>query len=406
MTLADLLEQQQDAIVERWLEQVRPLAPRPDLTRAELVGTHPALLAVLVRALRSPDGPSAFRALLACSPVAGEHGSQRRRLGYATDAVACEYPLLQEVILQMAQASGVEVHAAEGVLLARCTRMATAAALAYPGERSELARQANQRIAESEAWLRLVVDSIPSLIAFVDADQRYVLCNDAFHTWFGVDPATLPGRTVREVVGEENYARVRPHIEQVLAGESVRWSVPFRFSGGRLGAIEATAVPYRALDGRVVGYVLLVQDVTERKRLEAELQRASDALERGDAMYVVDRDFRYVIVNQALERLTGKLRQEMLGRTVWELYPDAAQQDSLAWREFHRVRDEQVPVQFEERSASLDAWLEVAVYPTQEGGIAAFIRDISERKRLEAELRRAFDALEHGDPMYILDREF
>ncbi|MCI0571619.1 MAG: RsbRD N-terminal domain-containing protein, partial [Myxococcaceae bacterium] len=114
MTLADLLERQQDAIVERWLQQVRPLAPRLGLPRVELVDTLPALLAELARALRSPDGPSAFRALPAYSHVAGEHGKQHRRLGYATDAVACEYPLLQEVILQMAQASGVEVHTHRG----------------------------------------------------------------------------------------------------------------------------------------------------------------------------------------------------------------------------------------------------------------------------------------------------
>ncbi|MCI0672221.1 MAG: RsbRD N-terminal domain-containing protein, partial [Myxococcaceae bacterium] len=182
MTLADLLERQQDAIVERWLQQVRPLAPRLGLPRVELVDTLPALLAELARALRSPDGPSAFRALPAYSHVAGEHGKQHRRLGYATDAVACEYPLLQEVILQMAQASGVEVRTTEGLVLARCMGMASAAVLAHPGERPELARQAGERAATSEERLRLVVDSLPTLIAYIDADQRYVLGNDAYRT--------------------------------------------------------------------------------------------------------------------------------------------------------------------------------------------------------------------------------
>ncbi|MCI0570611.1 MAG: PAS domain-containing protein, partial [Myxococcaceae bacterium] len=403
MILVDLLEQQQDAIVERWLEQVRPLAPRPDLTRVELVGTLPALLTELARALRQS---SAFPAPPACSHVAEEHGKQRRRLGYATGAVAREYPLLQDAILQMAQARGVEVRTTEGLLMARCMGAASEAALAHSEEQPGLARQAKERIGESEERLRLVVDSLPSLIAYIDADQRYVLGNAAYCTWYGVAPGTLHGRTVREVVGEENYARIRPYIERVLAGEVVHYSEPFLFAGGRHGHAEATLVPHRGPDGRMLGYVVLVQDVTERKVLEAELRRASDSLEHGDPMYILDRDFRYVLVNQGMERLTGKPRQELLGRVLWEVFPTSPQPDSLVGREFHRARDERVPVQFESFSETMGRWMETTVYPTPEGGIAVFHRDISERKRLEAELRRAFDALEHGDPMYILDREF
>ncbi|MCI0672931.1 MAG: hypothetical protein L0Y64_20990, partial [Myxococcaceae bacterium] len=159
---------------------MRPLAPRPDLTRVELVDTLPALLAGLAHALRPPEGPPASPASPACSPVAEAHGQQRRWLGYATGAVACEYPLLQAVILQMAQASGVEVHTTEGLVLASCMGMASAAVLAHPGERPELARPAGERVAPREARLRLVVDSLPTLIAYIDADQRYVLGNDAY----------------------------------------------------------------------------------------------------------------------------------------------------------------------------------------------------------------------------------
>src|SRR5262249_23268439 len=122
---------------------------------------------------------------------------------------------------------------------------------------------------ESEAWLTLVVDSIPSLISFIGANQRYVLGNRAYRDWLGIDPATLPGRTVREVLGEENYAHLLHQLDRVLAPASARYTVPFRFSGGRLGTIEVLNVPYRALDGRVVGFVALAHDVTEQKSLEA-----------------------------------------------------------------------------------------------------------------------------------------
>ena len=316
--------------------------------------------------------------------MAEAHGAQRRRLGYATGAVASEYPLFQDVILRLAQATGMELRPAEGILLARCMGAASAAALAQPGERMGLSGRGRERLGENEAWLRLIVDSIPSLISFIGADQRYLLGNSAYQAWFGVAPGTLRGRPMREVVGEENYARALPSIQRVLAGELVRLSGPVRFAGGRQGHVEGMYVPHFAPDGQVVGFVSLVQDVTERKRLEAELLRASDALEHGDPMFVLDHDFRFVLVNLGLERMARRPREEVLGRCLWETFPDT-QRDPLAWREFHRARDEQVAVQFEVYSSELDLWVEVTAYPTQEGGIAVFHRDISERKRLAVE---------------------
>lgn len=270
MTLADLLEQQRDVIFERWLELVRPLAPRPDLAREELLDSLPDLLRALARSLRAPDVPARFAAVPACSDVAEAHGEQRRKLGYSTGAVASEYPFLHEVTLRVALHHGVEVSPQEGVILARCLGAASAAALAQPGERLGLSSRGTERLGESETWLRLVVDSIPSLIAFVDSNQRYLLGNDAYLEWFGVRPGTLRGRTVREVVGEANYAELLPHIQRVLAGEVVHYCEPLRRVAGRRTAAEGIFVPHRSSDGRVVGYVVLVHDVTERSQLAAQ----------------------------------------------------------------------------------------------------------------------------------------
>jgi len=68
---------------------------------------------------------------------------------------------------------------------------------------------------------------VPVLINFVDAQQRYVLNNRAYRDWFGVEPETLKGKMVREVVGEENYASIRSTLERVLAGEQVEQETPF-----------------------------------------------------------------------------------------------------------------------------------------------------------------------------------
>jgi PAS domain S-box-containing protein len=140
------------------------------------------------------------------------------------------------------------------------------------------AQRVGETLRESEARLKLVFDTLPSPINFVDAEQRHLLANRTYSEWFGVDVGTLKGRSVREVIGEENYRQVAPYLARACAGETVEYEVPFVFAGGRHGIIHATHVPYRAPDGALRGYVSLMQDVTERKALETALRESEERL--------------------------------------------------------------------------------------------------------------------------------
>ena len=80
---------------------------------------------------------------------------------------------------------------------------------------------AEKGLRESEKRLRLITNSLPALIAYVDSKQRYQFNNDAYVSWFGITPANALGRTVKEVVGEAPYQRILPYIEKALSGERV-----------------------------------------------------------------------------------------------------------------------------------------------------------------------------------------
>ncbi|MDI3285311.1 PAS domain-containing protein [Polyangium sp. 15x6] len=131
-------------------------------------------------------------------------------------------------------------------------------------------RQSQAALLESEQRLRIVVDSLPYLINFVGADERYRLNNKAYEVWFGVPPAELRGKRVVEVIGEENYRWVKPLIDRALRGETVERELPFVFRGGRRGFVHLVFVPQLSADGRVLGYVSLATDISERKRRESE----------------------------------------------------------------------------------------------------------------------------------------
>jgi PAS domain S-box-containing protein len=122
---------------------------------------------------------------------------------------------------------------------------------------------------------------------------------------------------------------------------------------------------------------------------DARLLLALDVLEHGEGMYVLDHEFRFVLVNEAQERISGKPRTETIGRVLWEVFPGAADPSRKFWGEYHRVMRERVPARFEEYYPPLDVWMSVSAFPTRDGGIAVFFRDVSDIKRTERALREA-----------------
>ena len=132
------------------------------------------------------------------------------------------------------------------------------------------------------------------------------------------------------------------------------------------------------------GERMLLGEVAERTRaaiahMRAE-RRAENILEHmGDAHSVLDRDYRIVSVNAAAERLLGRQRAELLGRSHWEAFPGSF--DAPVGRTFRRVIEEGVEQHLTHHYVAdgYDMHLEVDAYPTDEGGLAMFWRDVSKR---------------------------
>ena len=79
-------------------------------------------------------------------------------------------------------------------------------------------RQAEERLRRSERELRVLTDSMPALICYVDTDERYRFVNQTYTEWFGIPRDQLIGKKVREVVGDAAYQEIRPQILQALEG--------------------------------------------------------------------------------------------------------------------------------------------------------------------------------------------
>jgi PAS domain S-box-containing protein len=124
--------------------------------------------------------------------------------------------------------------------------------------------------------LHLVTDSLPALVAYVDRDLRFRFNSRRYEGWFGLPMRQIAGRRVVEVLGEAAFAVFSETIEAALAGRQVtceRWAVLPQLGERCLRASFVPHVP----SGEVLGFVVFMEDITDRRRAEDALHLLADA---------------------------------------------------------------------------------------------------------------------------------
>ncbi len=130
-----------------------------------------------------------------------------------------------------------------------------------------------------ESQLQLITDSLPVLISYVDAHQRYGFNNLAYERWFGVSRDSIHGKHVRQLLGEEAYQKALPRIQIALGGSPVGFETELPHRDGSRRTIRAEYVPDKSPDGEVRGYFSLKYDVTDERRLAQSLAEAKSLAE-------------------------------------------------------------------------------------------------------------------------------
>ena len=263
----------------------------------------------------------------------------------------------------------------------------------------EASIEALQGSAQLGAQIPAVADALPVLISYVDADQRFRFNNRAHEDWFGRKRKDMLGRPLRELLGEAGYEVVRPLIEAALKGERVSADVevPHRDGGNR--DVHVEYVPDRRKDGAVIGLFALVQDISERKRTEAEL-RESEARFRAIADCApspvwVTTETGIEFVNKAYVELAGLEAEALTGGKWMEIIHPDDLAEALALRAQAWETGESYGYDARFRRANgEERWMKVSCRPRLDAsdrlvGYVGMAVDVTEARRAEAELRES-----------------
>ncbi|MBS0417008.1 MAG: response regulator [Proteobacteria bacterium] len=165
-----------------------------------------------------------------------------------------------------------------------------------------------------------------------------------------------------------------------------------RIEGFKEGADGYLAKPYTELELRAyIGSMLQSarrrEEAARREAIEQTLMERAALLESiTDAFFALDREFRFTYLNQRALDHFNATREALLGRVLWEVFPQT--RGSLFHQEYELALKEQRSVSFETISRISNRWVEVRAYPTQQG-LAVYFRDVTDRKLAEEQLRDA-----------------
>lgn len=261
---------------------------------------------------------------------------------------------------------------------------------------------------QQEQWLRLVLDNLPALVAFLNAELHYKFANQIHKSWFGLNPDDLEGKHFSEAIGKDAYTILEPHIKEALSGKrsSFMDEIPFARVGKRY--THVTVVPLSPNSGKTAGILLLLTDVTEQKALEQKLDatliRNKSILDTAvDGIITINEKGTIQSCNPGIKKIFGYSPDELLGQNVKKLMPSeyADHHDGYLQRYLKTGEKRIIGVGREVKGKRKDGSIfpmELSVGEFTENGnhfFTGFVRDITDRKKIEYEARSRLDELAH-----------
>ncbi len=129
-------------------------------------------------------------------------------------------------------------------------------------------------VEEKESFLRLITDSVPAHIAYVDRQLRLQFVNEYSIKYFRRSRGELVGLPIRDLIGEELFNDRKKNYEQVLEGLPLQFKVRSYDGAQKAHIMHNSAIPDIDEDGTVRGFILIAYDQTEEESLKLDLENA------------------------------------------------------------------------------------------------------------------------------------
>jgi PAS domain S-box-containing protein len=282
---------------------------------------------------------------------------------------------------------------------------------------------AEETLRESNRFIEEIINTIPVRVFWKDRDLVFLGCNTMFaHDAGFADSKDVVGKDDYEMVWHDQAELYRADDRQVIESGRSKLFIeePQTTPEGDTKALLTSKIPLRSSEGEIIGVLGTYMDITERKKMETALLESKEYLDKiinsvADPIFVIDRQHRHVLVNEAMCELSNRTREEFIGKTPFDFFPreqvDVFVKNNEAVFETGKenVSEETIT---DSKGVIRTIITKKSLYTDASGNksIVGIIRDITDRKKEEEKLKDAYDQL-HAiidflpDATFVIDKE-
>jgi PAS domain S-box-containing protein len=265
-----------------------------------------------------------------------------------------------------------------------------------------------------EQFLTSLVDSQTNFLVRINANYFFTFANKWFFKTLGYKKADIIGRHFSVTALPEEKELCEQAFKNCIKnpGKVISFRQRKLDMEGNAHWIKWEFIAITDEHGQVTELQGVGQDATQNIEIEKEIKKASERLNSfiesiTDSFFIVNNEWKFIKINSAFEKVTGKSRDEILGSVIWDIFPGIiATEFEEAYR---KAMTEQVSVQFTEYFKPFNKWFNTTVYPASEG-LTVFVRDITHEKHAQEEVvwtKNNLEALINNteDLTWSIDRE-
>ncbi len=275
-------------------------------------------------------------------------------------------------------------------------------------KRDMLKKQTEDALRDSELHIQAIFHNAPDAVILMDSDGIVTKWNPEAEKLFGWKEEEVKGQLLSELIIPEQFReahkkglkRFLTTGQTTILGKTVDlWAIR-----KDLSEVDVSLrISPLTLDQKQF-FVGFIRDITERKQIEDKLKTFNEELSRQvedktselteifervtDGFIAMDRNFCFTYINKKAGEFIHQDPAVLIGKNIWTEFPELT--GTVTYDAFTKAMSEQQYTSSTDYYAQFDSWMLNSIYPSP-NGLSIFIRDISEQKKAETEIRKAKD---------------
>ena len=135
----------------------------------------------------------------------------------------------------------------------------------------DLDRAERTSICGHEADLAAILANTPFPLIRCSSDLRYVFVSEAYARMLGLRPGDFDGKSILDIIGEEAFQTILPHVQQVLRGEPVEYESDVNYVGVGMRRLLVRYTPDRDRSGNIQGWIAFILDLTDQRKADEQI---------------------------------------------------------------------------------------------------------------------------------------